>query len=171
PDFGVSSGPEQTRSAIHPVNELLRRLTAALQGRYVIERELGQGGMAIVYLGRDLRYDRVVAIKVMRPELLISVGNERFLREIQIAARLSHPHILPLFDSGDANGFLYYVMPYVEGESLRARITREGKLPIDDAVRIGIEVAGGLAHAHAQGVVHRDVKPENILLAGGTAVL
>ena len=153
------------------MKELLTRLSAALKGRYRIERELGRGGMAIVYLARDLRYDRVVAVKVMRPEILISVGSERFLREIHIAARLSHPHILPLFDSGEADGILYYVMPYVEGESLRSRITREATLPIEDAVRIGLEIASGLAHAHAQGVVHRDVKPENILLTGSTAVL
>jgi len=153
------------------VNDIVSRLSQALQGRYRIERELGRGGMAIVYLARDLRYDRIVAVKVMRPEILISVGSERFLREIHIAARLSHPHILPLFDSGDADGILYYVMPYVEGESLRSRLTREEKLPIEDAVRIGLEIASGLAHAHAQGVVHRDVKPENILLTGSTSVL
>ena len=127
--------------------------------------------MAIVYLGRDLRYDRVVAIKVMRPELTISLGGDRFLREIQTAARLSHPHILPLFDSGEADGVLWYVMPFVDGESLRSRIEREGKLSIDAAVRIATEIAGALAHAHTHGVVHRDIKPENILLAGGTAVL
>ena len=153
------------------MSELTVRISEALQGRYLIEREIGRGGMAIVYLGRDLRYDRVVAIKVMRPEILASVGGTRFLREIQIAAKLSHPHILPLFDSGEALGFHYYVMPFVDGESLRERLTRENMLAVDAAVRVGIEVANGLAHAHGQGVVHRDVKPENIMLAGGTAVL
>jgi serine/threonine-protein kinase len=160
------------------VTDQLDRLHDALHGRYTIDRELGRGGMAIVYLGHDPRHDRRVAIKVLRPEIMVGVGADRFLREIRIAARLSHPHILPLFDSGDLpgesgepRGHLYYVMPYVEGESLRDRLAREQRLPIADAVRIGAEVASGLAYAHAQGVIHRDVKPENILLTGGSAVL
>ena len=153
------------------MTDLAARFMSALEGRYTVERELGQGGMAIVYLGRDLRYDRAVALKVIRPELRLGLGTERFLREIRIAARLSHPHILPLFDSGEFDGVLYYVMPYVEGESLRARLLREGRLPVDEAVRIAAEVLSGLAHAHARDVVHRDVKPENILLAQGSAVL
>jgi serine/threonine-protein kinase len=153
------------------VTDLAARFVSALEGRYTVERELGQGGMAIVYLGRDLRYDRAVALKVIRPELRPGLGTERFLREIQIAAQLSHPHILPLFDSGEFDGVLYYVMPYVEGQSLRTRLLREGRLPVEEAVRIAVEVLSGLAHAHARDVVHRDVKPENILLAQGTAVL
>jgi len=151
--------------------ELSERLSQALQGRYAFQEEIGRGGMAIVYLGRDLRYDRVVAIKVMRPELTATLGTDRFLREIQTAARLSHPHILPLFDSGEVDGVLFYVMPFVDGESLRSRIEREGPLPVDTAVRVGLEMTSALAHAHGRGVIHRDVKPENILLAGTTAVL
>ncbi len=127
--------------------------------------------MAVVYLGHDLRHDRAVALKVIRPELRVGLGTERFLREIRIAARLSHPHILPLFDSGEAGGVLYYVMPYVEGESLRARLGREHRLPVEEAVRISRDVLSGLAYAHTRGVIHRDVKPENILLAQGAVVL
>src|SRR2546421_1018801 len=139
------------------------RFCAALADHYAIERELGHGGMAIVYLARDVKHDRPVALKVLRPELAASLGTERFLREINLAARLTHPHILPLHHSGEAAGFLYYVMPYVEGESLRDRLTRERQLPLEDAVQIGREVADALSYAHAQGVVHRDIKPENIL--------
>ncbi len=141
------------------------RLRAALAGRYTLEREVGRGGMAIVFLARDVRHDRAVAIKVLRPELAAAVGTERFLREIRVAARLQHPNILPLFDSGEADGSLYYVMPFVEGESLRDRLNREAQLPIDDALRIARHVAHALAYAHSQDVVHRDIKPENILLA------
>jgi serine/threonine-protein kinase len=146
-------------------------LQAALAGRYTIERELGHGGMAVVYLARDLRHDRPVALKVLRAELAAAVGAERFLREIHIAAALQHPNILPLHDSGDAGGLFYYVMPYVEGESLRDRLTREGPLPLADALTIAAETADALEYAHSHGVVHRDVKPENILLSGGHALV
>ncbi|MDH3732944.1 MAG: protein kinase [Gemmatimonadota bacterium] len=147
------------------------RLNEALAGRYSIERELGEGGMATVYLARDERHDRLVAIKVLRPELSEAIGARRFLAEIKTTANLQHPHVLPLFDSGEADGLLFYVMPYVEGESLRDRLNREGSLPIEDAVRITREVADGLEHAHGAGVVHRDIKPENILLSGGHATI
>src|SRR2546428_8837476 len=153
-----------------PVADLLARLRAALVGRYTIERELGRGGMATVYLGRDLKHHRAVAIKVLRPELAAALGPERFVREIEIAAGLTHPHILPLHDSGEAAGFLYYVMPYVEGESLRDRLRRERQLPPDDARHIAREVADALSYAHSRHVIHRDVKPENILLGTGHAV-
>ncbi|HKP30786.1 MAG TPA: protein kinase [Gemmatimonadales bacterium] len=152
------------------MTDLAGRLSSALD-RYQIQREVGRGGMAVVYLGRDVRYDRVVAVKVMHPDVMAGTGRDRFLREIRIAATLSHPHILPLFDSGEADGLLYYVMPYVHGESLRTRIARLATLPVEEATRLASEVASGLAHAHAQGVVHRDVKPENILLSGDSAVL
>src|SRR6267378_163672 len=154
-----------------PVADLLARLRAALVGRYSIERELGRGGMATVYLGRDLKHHRAVAIKVLRPELAEALGPERFVREIQIAARLTHPHILPLIDSGEAAGSLYYVMPYVKGESLRQRLEREHQLPLRDALQIAREVGAGLDYAHREGFIHRDVKPENILLADGLAVI
>src|SRR5213596_2875660 len=151
--------------------DLLARLQAALGDRYTIERELGRGGMATVYLAADLRHGRPVAIKVLRPEIAATLGPERFLREIETAARLNHPHILPLHDSGQAGGSLYYVMPYIEGESLRDRLEREGPLPVEDALRITREVAGALSYAHSHDVVHRDIKPENILLSGGEAVV
>ena len=146
-------------------------LRAALADRYAIERELGQGGMATVYLAEDVRHRRKVAVKVLRPELAASMGPDRFLREIEIAAQLQHPHILPLLDSGDAGGFLFYVMPYVQGETLRDRLARERELPVHDALRIVTEVADALAHAHQHGVVHRDIKPENILLSGRHALV
>src|SRR2546426_2987292 len=130
------------------MEDLLARLRAALAGRYTLERELGHGGMATVYLGRDVKHHRAVAIKVLRPELAAALGPERFLREIEIAAGLTHPHILALHDSGEADGFLYYVMPYVEGESLRDRLTREKQLPLGDAVRLTGEIASALDHAH-----------------------
>ncbi len=149
--------------------EHLDRLTAALSARYTVERELGQGGMAVVYLARDLKHHRSVAVKALRPELAAALGPERFLREIEIAAQLTHPHVLPLYDSGDAAGVLYYVMPYVEGESLRDRLDREKQLPLDESLRIARAVASALAYAHGRDVVHRDIKPENILLAGGEA--
>ena len=151
--------------------DLLDSLREALADRYAVERELGRGGMATVFLAEDLKHHRSVAIKVLHAELTAALGPERFLREIETAARLQHPHILPLYDSGAATGFLYYVMPYVEGESLRDRLTREKQLPQEDALRIATEVAGALAYAHSHGVVHRDIKPENIMLSGGTAVV
>ncbi len=144
---------------------------AALADRYRVERELGRGGMATVYLARDLRHDRPVALKVLRPELAASLGPERFLLEIRIAARLQHPHILPVHDSGEAAGRLWYTMPYVEGESLRQRVARAGQLPLDQAVRIATQVLSALSYAHAHGVIHRDIKPENILLEGDEAVV
>jgi Tol biopolymer transport system component len=143
------------------------RLTAALDGRYRIERELGAGGMATVYLAADLKHDRKVAIKVLKPELAAVLGAERFVQEIKTTAALSHPHILPLFDSGEAGGFLYYVMPFIEGETIRERLNRETQLGIDEAVRITTEVADALDYAHRHGVIHRDIKPENILLHDG----
>jgi serine/threonine-protein kinase len=146
-------------------------LAAALADRYRVERELGQGGMATVYLAHDLRHDRPVAIKVLHPELAAALGSERFLSEIKTTAKLQHPHILPLLDSGEAGGLLFYVMPYISGETLRARLERETQLPIADAVRIAREVADALSTAHALGIVHRDIKPENILLQGGHALV
>jgi tetratricopeptide (TPR) repeat protein/tRNA A-37 threonylcarbamoyl transferase component Bud32 len=145
------------------------RLAEALVDRYRITRELGQGGMATVYLAEDIKHGRKVAVKVLRPELAATIGPDRFLREIEIAARLDHPHILPLYDSGEAAGFLFYVMPYVEGESLRDRLDREKQLPLEDALQIAREVADALSYAHRHDVVHRDIKPENILLSGGHA--
>ena len=153
------------------MTDLLVRLTQALADRYRIERELGSGGMAIVYLAEDVKHHRRVAIKVLRPELAASLGADRFVREIEIAANLTHPHILPLYDSGQADGFLYYVMPFIEGESLNDRLQREGKLPIPQAIRLTDQVASALSHAHERGLVHRDVKPENILLSGDQAIV
>jgi eukaryotic-like serine/threonine-protein kinase len=144
-------------------------LSEALRGRYLLERELGRGGMATVYLAQDLKHDRRVALKLLHPELATTLGPERFLREIHLTARLDHPHILPVFDSGAAGGLLWYTMPYVEGESLRERLQREGELPVEDAVRLAREVADALDCAHQEGMVHRDIKPENILLARGHA--
>ena len=146
-------------------------LVTALTERYHIERELGAGGMATVYLAEDVKHRRKVALKVLRPELAAVLGGERFLKEIQVTAGLQHPRILGLFDSGEAEGFLYYVMPYVEGESLRQRLTREGMLPVADALRIATEIASALDYAHRHGVIHRDIKPENILLYDGEAML
>ena len=146
-------------------------LVSALADHYRLERELGAGGMATVYLAEDLKHHRQVAIKVLRPDLAASLGAERFLREVSIAARLSHPHILGLHDSGEANGYLYYVMPYVEGISLRQKLAREGELPIPEAVRILRDVVDAMAYAHAQGVVHRDIKPENVMLTGRHALV
>lgn len=146
-------------------------LGAALSDRYVVERELGRGGMAVVFLARDLRHARAVAVKVMLRDLVGPEGADRFLHEIQFAARLTHPHVLGVHESGEADGLLYYVMPYVDGETLRARLAREGALPLADAVRLVRELADALAYAHARGVVHRDLKPENVLLSGGHAVV
>jgi serine/threonine protein kinase len=143
------------------------RLTRALADRYRLERELGAGGMATVYLARDLRHDRQVAIKVLKPELAAVLGAERFVQEIKTTAALSHPHILPLFDSGEAGGFLYYVMPYLQGETIREKLNRETQLGIEEAVRIATDVADALDYAHRHGVIHRDIKPENILLHDG----
>ncbi len=149
----------------------LSNLHEALAGRYRIERELGEGGMATVYLADDLKHDRKVAIKVLRPELAAVIGAERFLAEIKTTANLQHPHILPLHDSGEVNGTVFYVMPFVEGESLRDRLVREQQLPVPDAVRIATEVASALDYAHRHGVIHRDIKPENILLHDGQALV
>jgi len=149
----------------------LEQLSAAIADRYRIEREIGAGGMATVYLADDLKHRRKVALKVLRPELAQAMGAERFLHEIETTANLRHPHILPLYDSGDAADSLFYVMPYVEGESLRERIDREKQLPVSDAIAIAREVASALDYAHARGVVHRDIKPANILLEGGHATV
>jgi serine/threonine-protein kinase len=149
----------------------IETLASALAGRYRVERELGQGGMAVVYLAHDVRHERRVALKVLRAELAAILGAERFLKEIKTTANLQHPHILPLHDSGEVGGLVYYVMPYVEGESLRDRLNREKQLPIADAMRIATEVAGALDYAHRHGVVHRDIKPENILLHEGRALV
>src|SRR6266850_2775613 len=153
------------------MRELEERLRTALTDRYALERELGRGGMAVVFLARDPRHDRAVAIKVLRDEIAAALGAERFLREIQIAAKLHHPHILPLYDSGAAGDLLYFVMPCVEGESLRQRLDRETQLPLEDALAITRQVASALAYAHSHDVVHRDIKPENILLEAGEAVV
>ena len=147
------------------------QLKTALAGRYEVDREIGAGGMATVYLARDVKHNRKVALKVLNPELGAVLGADRFLAEIQVTANLQHPHLLPLFDSGEANGLLFYVMPYVEGESLRARIMREKQLPVAEAVRIAVAVANALDYAHGHGVIHRDLKPENILLQAGQPVV
>ena len=152
-------------------DDLLQRLQAALSGRYEVERLLGEGGMAIVFLARDVKHDRQVALKILKPELAASLGAERFLREIRVTAKLSHPHILPLYDSGEADGLLYYVMPYVTGESLASYVAREKQLALAEAMRITREVASALGHAHSLGLVHRDIKPENVLLSGGHAIV
>lgn len=153
------------------MSDLPTQLQLALAERYNLDRELGRGGMATVYLAEDLKHHRPVAIKVFKPELSQAIGSARFLREIEISARLNHPHILPLYDSGEADGLLYYVMPYAEGESLRDRLNREKQLPLDDALQIAREVADALSYAHSRGVIHRDIKPENILLDAGHAVV
>ena len=151
--------------------EALERLQQSLAGRYAFEREIGRGGMATVYLARDVKHERHVAVKVLDPELGAVLGAERFLAEIRVTANLQHPNLLPLFDSGEADGLLFYVMPFVEGESLRARLTREKQLPLDDAVRITVAIANALDYAHGHGVIHRDLKPENILLQAGQPVI
>src|SRR3954471_21618511 len=143
--------------------DLLPHLAGILQNRYEIEREIGRGGMATVFLARDVRHARRVALKVLDPELGAVLGAERFLSEIRVTANLQHPNLLPLFDSGEANGLLYYVMPFVDGETLRARLEREKQLPVEEAVQLAIAVAGALDYAHRHGVIHRDLKPENIL--------
>jgi len=146
-------------------------MAAALGDRYIIERELGRGGMATVYLAEERKHGRKVAIKVLRPEITAALGTDRFLREIGIAAQLSHPHIVALIDSGEAAGLLYYVQPHVPGGSLRERLDETRQLPVKDALRIAQEVGAGLDFAHRKGFVHRDVKPENILFADGHAVM
>ena len=151
--------------------DLLDRLRTTLADRYTFDREVGRGGMATVYRAQDKKHDRPVAIKVLHPYLAVNLGPERFLREIQIAAQLQHPHIVPLYDSGQAGDLLYYVMPYVEGESLRQRLEREQRLPVDDALYLGRAVAAALDYAHRHGVVHRDIKPENVMLHEGEAVV
>jgi serine/threonine-protein kinase len=153
------------------MTEPLVRLKSAVADRYTIDRELGRGGMATVYLAEDLKHHRHVAVKVLDPELARALGAERFLREVEVTANLNHPHILPLHDSGEADGFLFYVMPYVEGETLRERMNREGQLPLDDALQITKEVATALSYAHSHDVIHRDIKPENVLLSAGEAVV
>src|SRR5258708_27954026 len=144
-------------------------LVTALADRYRVERELGAGGMATVYLAEDLKHSRKVALKVLKPELAAVLGAERFGQEIKTTASLQHPHILPLFDSGTASGFLFYVMPYIEGETIREKLNRETQFGVDEAVRIAREVADALDYAHRHGVIHRDIKPENILLHDGRA--
>lgn len=153
------------------MSDIPPRLAEALRDRYRLERELGHGGMGAVYLAEDLKHHRKVAVKVLRPDLAASLGTDRFLREIEVAARLQHPAILPLHDSGEAAGFLFYVMPFVEGESVRDRLARQGELPVEDAVRILWEVLDALGYAHAKGVIHRDIKPDNIMLSGRHALL
>lgn len=152
-------------------DDLLARVTEALADRYEVESELDRGGMAVVYLAQDLRHDRKVAIKVLLPSLSATVGTERFLREVDVIAQLQHPHILTLIDSGEVGGLPYYVMPFVKGQSLAARLEREERLPTEEAVRIAAEVAEALDTAHEVGVIHRDIKPSNVLLSGGHAVV
>jgi serine/threonine-protein kinase len=157
-------------SGLEPNDEQVA-LASALSGRYELEREIGRGGMAVVYLARDGRHDRRVAIKVLNPELGAILGVERFLSEIRVTANLQHPNVLPLFDSGEAAGLLYYVMPFVEGETLRARLDRERQLPVDEALRIAVGIANAAEYAHSHGIVHRDLKPENILLQSGQPIV
>ncbi|HEU4524830.1 MAG TPA: serine/threonine-protein kinase, partial [Gemmatimonadales bacterium] len=166
-----------SHSGTPPLTHALERLKTALADRYTLERELGRGGMATVWLAHDLKHDRPVALKVMRPELAATLGSARFLREIRLCARLQHPHVLAVLDSGTVEQedggaeLLWFAMPFVEGESLRSRMAREGQLPLADALRIAREVADGLDYAHRHGVIHRDIKPENILLSAGHALV
>ncbi len=146
------------------MSDVLDRLSSALADRYAIEREIGSGGMATVYLAEDLKHHRKVAVKVLRPELAVVLGAERFLNEIRVTANLQQPHILALYDSGEAGGFLFYVMPYIEGETLDARLKKEKQLGVEEAVRLAGEIASALDYAHRQGVIHRDIKPANVLL-------
>jgi len=151
--------------------DLLGRVKTGLAERYAVEREVGRGAMATVFLAHDVKHERPVALKVLRPELAINLGAERFLREIKLIAQLQHPHILPLFDSGECGGLLYYVSPYVGSENLRDRMHRDRQMPLEDAIRLVREVADGLAYAHQHGIVHRDIKPENILLLDDHSVI
>ena len=168
----VSLGPSYAHAFPKRILQLpVQRLRDSLAGSYTIDRELGRGGMATVYLAQDCKHDRVVALKVLHPDLAASLGPDRFLREIKLAARLNHPHILPLFDSGASDGFLYYVMPYVEGESLRERLDREQQLSVDDALHHTRAIASALDYAHRQNIVHRDIKPENVMLYEGEAMV
>lgn len=153
------------------MSEILDRLKEAITDRYTVERELGRGGMATVFLATDVRHDRKVAIKVLHPDLSATIGADRFEREIKLAAKLQHPHILGLYDSGSAGGLLYYVMPFVEGESVRDKLDREKQLPVDEAIQITLEVADALGYAHAQSIVHRDIKPENVMMSNGHALV
>ncbi len=156
---------------LSPMSDAVARLNAALEGRYRIESELGEGGMATVYLAKDLKHNRNVALKVLKPELAAVVGAERFLAEIEVTANLQHPNILPLHDSGETDGFLFYVMPYVEGDTLKDRLDREHQLPVTDAVQIATDMGEALDYAHRQGVIHRDIKPANVLLLEGKPVI
>ena len=165
------SPPPSRTQGFRAVGGAPRRLADALRGRYTIEGQIGAGGMAAVFAARDLKHDRKVAIKVLRADLVVAGGAARFLAEIRTTANLQHPHILPLHDSGEAAGSVYYVMPFIEGGSLRDRLEREGRLPIEDAVRTASEVADALHYAHSHGVIHRDIKPENILLQDGHALV
>ncbi|MEE8060927.1 MAG: serine/threonine-protein kinase, partial [Gemmatimonadales bacterium] len=167
PGFAVH--PDRTTTMV--TDDHLERLRAGLEGRYTIEHELGRGGMATVYLAVDLKHRRQVALKLLHPEISSVMGPDRFLREIEIASKLHNPHILPLYDSGHVDGLVYYMMPYVEGESLREKLNREKQLRIDDALAITRDVAAGLSYAHSLGLVHRDIKPDNILLQGTQAVV
>ena len=148
-----------------------KALEDALESSYRLDRELGRGGMATVYLAHDKRHNRRVALKVLHPDLSNSIGPDRFLREIQLAAQLNHPHIVPLFDSGGAGGFLYYVMPVVEGETLRDRLLRDGQIPLEESLNLVRGIASALDYAHRQNIVHRDIKPENVMLQDGEAVV
>src|SRR4051812_23700092 len=179
-DLSQSCEPSTARSlparpvratSLGPTMDTLEQLRTLVADRYRLERQLGAGGMAPLYLAHDLKHDRDVAIKILPPDLGAALGSERFLTEIRTTARLQHPHILPLLDSGGAGGMLYYVMPLVSGETLRARLERERQLPIDDALRITREVADALEYAHGLGIIHRDIKPENVLLQAGHALV
>ncbi len=153
------------------MTEIAGRLSTALADRYQIERRLGEGGMATVYLAEDLKHKRKVAVKVLRPELAAVLGAERFVQEITTTANLQHPHILPLFDSGEADSFLYYVMPFIDGETLRDKLNRDKQLSVEETLEIAKSVAAALDYAHDRGVIHRDIKPENILLQDGLALM
>src|SRR5262245_29996363 len=160
-----------TDVAAGSMSSLLDELSSALPERYRVDRQIGQGGMATVFVAEDTRYGRKVAVKLLNPDLASALGAERFEREIQVLGKLNHPHILPVLDSGESNGLLYYVMPFVEGQSLRDRLTQDGQLPIEEAIAITCDVADALTHAHSHGIIHRDIKPENVLIHGGHAVV